>query len=344
MVELEIALRGAAALQLLFNALTVLRGRPRLAAHWLTALFSLGVLAYLGCSSEGLPRRQALAPLCVANPYFFWLLAMAYFREGFRLAPWHALPLLVLEGSLLAARLAPVGQAFGYVQHFLALALVLAAMAEALVGRRDDLVEARRRLRLWFVLLTGMLVLVITSVEIGLGFAPAPGWLRLLAVAAILCLALGFGLALTRPSRLLGPLDGVPAPTGSPVSLPERERQLLDRLRRAMEEERLYRREGLTIAELAQRLGTQEHSLRRLINRAMGHRNFSEFLHGYRIAEAAGRLSDPSQARLPILTIALDAGYGSIGPFNRAFRAAMGETPSDYRRRRLEGKRGEKSG
>jgi hypothetical protein len=28
-------------------------------------------------------------------------------------------------------------------------------------------------------------------------------------------------------------------------------------------------------------------------------------------------LSDPSQSSVPILTIALDAGFGSIGPFNR---------------------------
>jgi AraC-like DNA-binding protein len=34
---------------------------------------------------------------------------------------------------------------------------------------------------------------------------------------------------------------------------------------------------------------------------------------------------------LPILTIALDSGYGSIGPFNRAFRQRYGMTPTEYR-------------
>ena len=34
---------------------------------------------------------------------------------------------------------------------------------------------------------------------------------------------------------------------------------------------------------------------------------------------------------LPILTIALEAGYGSIGPFNRAFKQRMGMTPTEYR-------------
>jgi AraC-like DNA-binding protein len=32
-----------------------------------------------------------------------------------------------------------------------------------------------------------------------------------------------------------------------------------------------------------------------------------------------------------IITIALDAGFGSLGPFNRAFREAEGMTPSAYR-------------
>ena len=34
---------------------------------------------------------------------------------------------------------------------------------------------------------------------------------------------------------------------------------------------------------------------------------------------------------MPILTIALDAGFGSLGPFNRAFKDAEGMTPSAYR-------------
>jgi AraC-like DNA-binding protein len=44
-------------------------------------------------------------------------------------------------------------------------------------------------------------------------------------------------------------------------------------------------------------------------------------------------LSDPTQKEVPILTIALDAGFGSLGPFNRAFREAEGITPSAFRGR-----------
>jgi AraC-like DNA-binding protein len=40
---------------------------------------------------------------------------------------------------------------------------------------------------------------------------------------------------------------------------------------------------------------------------------------------------------LPVLTIALDLGFGSIGPFNRAFKDATGMTPTEFRRAHLGG-------
>ena len=41
-----------------------------------------------------------------------------------------------------------------------------------------------------------------------------------------------------------------------------------------------------------------------------------------------------TSAHLPVLTIALDCGYGSIGPFNRAFKARYGITPGQFRNQR----------
>ncbi|MFM9852583.1 MAG: helix-turn-helix domain-containing protein, partial [Sphingomonadaceae bacterium] len=53
--------------------------------------------------------------------------------------------------------------------------------------------------------------------------------------------------------------------------------------------------------------------------------------NGYRLSEVKAALRDPSQREVPILTIALDAGFGSLAPFNRAFREAEGCTPSEFR-------------
>ena len=103
---------------------------------------------------------------------------------------------------------------------------------------------------------------------------------------------------------------------------------MLARLTEAMSGQHLYRREGLTLAALAQDLGLGEAGLRTLINQQLGYRNFNDFLHRYRLQEAAPRLVNED---LPVLTIALECGYGSIGPFNRAFKQSMGMTPSEYR-------------
>jgi AraC-like DNA-binding protein len=107
---------------------------------------------------------------------------------------------------------------------------------------------------------------------------------------------------------------------------------LLRRLDRLMTVERIYRQEGLTIAVLAARLDVPEYRLRQAINEGLGYRNFNAFLNRYRIDEAKAALADPSQREVPVLTIAIDAGFQSIGPFNRAFKAATGLTPTEFRR------------
>jgi AraC-like DNA-binding protein len=111
-------------------------------------------------------------------------------------------------------------------------------------------------------------------------------------------------------------------------------------LRRLLDHDKVFREPDLSIATLSQKLDIPEYRLRHLINRQLGHRNFSAFVNSYRLAEAEAALSDPSQAGVPILTIALDAGFGSIGPFNRAFKAHTGLTPSEYRRARVGGMTG----
>jgi AraC-like DNA-binding protein len=107
---------------------------------------------------------------------------------------------------------------------------------------------------------------------------------------------------------------------------------LLKRLELLMTEECIYRQEGLTIAALAFRLSVPEERLRRAINEGLGYRNFNAFINHYRLEDAKTALSDPSQHDVPVLTIAMDAGFQSLGPFNRAFKADTGMTPTEHRR------------
>jgi AraC-like DNA-binding protein len=106
---------------------------------------------------------------------------------------------------------------------------------------------------------------------------------------------------------------------------------LLRRLEKLMVVERAYRREALTIGALSAELAVPEYRLRQLINEGLGHRNFNAFLNRYRIEEAKVALGDPEQKEVPVLTIAMDTGFQSIGTFNRAFKAATDLTPTEFR-------------
>ncbi len=159
------------------------------------------------------------------------------------------------------------------------------------------------------------------------------------------------------PMPPIAPLASPPAPpagaisvkTSAPISAPssapsfapnrpnhltppppelDRKAALRQRLLEAMGTARAYAKEGLSVALLAQQLGATPEQLREVINQTLGYRNFNDFLHHYRIDEAAQRLQ---RQDLPILSIALDVGYGSIGPFNRAFKQIKGLTPSEFR-------------
>jgi AraC-like DNA-binding protein len=175
-------------------------------------------------------------------------------------------------------------------------------------------------------------MLAVVAVETWFGFGRAPGWLMLLQALVIVAAVIGTGAALldTNADLLSGPAQRPPA------QLSPAEHVLKQKLDAAMADA-VYREPGLTIGALADRLGTPEHRLRALINRRLGYRNFSAFLNAHRIADAKTLLADPGKVDLPVLTIAMDLGYGSLAPFNRAFREATAQTPTDYRRAAIVG-------
>ncbi len=137
----------------------------------------------------------------------------------------------------------------------------------------------------------------------------------------------------------LGFRSGYPTEPQRPVfaSLPpvDQSVEVLEMLERLMGEDRIYLEEGLTIGRLAAKVGQPEHRLRRLINGNLGYRNFNQFLNKYRIEEAARQLTSADTGHLPVLSIALEVGYRSLAPFNKAFKERHGMTPTEYRSRNV---------
>lgn len=88
--------------------------------------------------------------------------------------------------------------------------------------------------------------------------------------------------------------------------------------------------EGLALSDIAEAAGVSRYHLVHAFGFATG-RSVMRYLRGRRLTEAARALA----AGAPdILTVALDAGYGSHEAFTRAFRDQFGPTPEAVRAER----------
>jgi len=364
---LDLLLRGATFGVAIAAAIAILarrrQGWPAPLAAFAMAGIGAFVLASLpaGLSIVG-PAVLALDAWCLATPGIVWLLAGTLFRDDVRPGPWHlalvgTMVIVTFAGDWGRYRLGPLAgepelaKAMFMAGRVMALLLLAIACGFAIAHWRADLVETRRRARVIFVGMMGVLFTALAASDFVFGpGGVAPGWLVLghVALLAFVFVALqlvargGLDDLLSVPDtvpaaprlKVIGPDIG-PDVAPRPASLTRRndgaEIALARRVTAAMEADRLWKREGLGIADLAQELGTQEYLLRRAINRRLGYRNFNDFLHDYRLGEVARRLGNPAERHLPVLTIALDCGYGSVGPFNRAFKARFGLTPSQFR-------------
>ncbi|WP_340644007.1 AraC family transcriptional regulator [Phenylobacterium sp.] len=339
--SLDLMLRGAACGLLMLVAGLLIRDHRDVTAARFGALFALSATAFTLATTLQLHGRLGLLTvpilaLMAGGNLAFWLFARAMFEDGFRPRPWHALAWLgivavgLYEALGLGPEMTPVAIA---VRGFLvleSLGLGLLAAGQTLASWPADLVEPRRRARPFVVgAAAGFIALNALSDLIG-PRTTVPDLGALIRALALAVIALGVAGALL---RVAGAGWLTPANTTAPVRPVEPADQgLTAALDKAMNIDRAYRQESLTIGKLAERLGTPEYRLRRLINSGLGQRNFNAYLNSYRIADARTALADRSQDAVPILTIALDAGFNSLGPFNRAFRAETGMTPTDFRR------------
>jgi AraC-like DNA-binding protein len=90
-----------------------------------------------------------------------------------------------------------------------------------------------------------------------------------------------------------------------------------------------YRTEKLTLKKLSEATEIPEYRLRKVINQALGYRNFNDYINQLRVADAAERLRNEPDT--PVLNISLDVGYRTLSSFNRAFRDIQNATPTEFR-------------
>lgn len=339
LLHIDEALRLIAVGEMLMVALVVARSSASAAIRRGTVLLLAGVIGYLVHSVGGpVAMKTAMGFVALigatATPLALWLFAHALFDRApdGRIA-WTSAAILIatVVAPVIGGWCRFVSPWLDQLGNLIMVLLVVHAVIVAVNSRADDLSEKRRRFALAFVAMVGAEALVVVLGEAWFGYSGEPVALRLAQAVLIIAAGLVVGGALLEADADLIGVAPTAAPTTPDDALAPAERVLRDRLSAAMVAG-AWLQPGLTIGDLAQTLGVPEHRLRALINRRLGHRNFSAFLNVHRIAEARARLADPDHVALPVLTIAMDLGYGSLAPFNRAFRDATGQTPTDFRR------------
>lgn len=338
MATLEVLLRGVAVGAMLCTALGMLRGRPLAAARWSGALFSLSAAAFaLNSGGPASAAVHAIHPaiwfLSLGGAGYFWMFAVNLFEDRpFTPARWGPPVVMTLVGiaGILVPR--PMADGIWITHNLLEAVLMIHVISLVWRHRRGDLIEARRALRAPVILLIAVYAIILSGFEIGWSFGLKSHLLDLVQAVSLAIISL---LAASAFLQARPELFAAPRRAPDPGALDPQDRPALDRLQTLMTEAEPWHREGLTIGALAAEVGIPEHRLRRLINGALGYRNFADFVGARRIAAARIALADPANARAPISALAFDLGYASLGPFNRAFKDATGQTPSDWRRQAL---------
>jgi AraC-like DNA-binding protein len=347
---LDIALRAGTTALLLVLAASLFRDFRGAVAGRLAVAFALGSAAHavtygIGATSPVSIRHAPLIALSTGNIVVFWLFTRALFDDAFKMRWWHALVWAAVAGFsfINCAWIAP---ASGNVRfailaiNLLVLGFIALAVGQTIASWSADLVEGRRRLRVFIVSAAALygginaVLQILVSGREAADVANTANAALLAGIVAAICYSMTRVAAvdLFPVAPAVTVVANVPAPSVAPPDSGTADQRLVDALMRLMADERIYRHDNITIGTLATKLRIPEHRLRRLINQRLGYRNFNVFLNNHRIEEAKAALADPSQAEVPVITIAMDAGFQSLGPFNRAFKATTGVTPTEYRR------------
>jgi AraC-like DNA-binding protein len=293
-------------------------------------------LRFLGIVAQhSVIAAVVLVAVSVPVPAFLWIAVRALFddRAVSRWA-WTAPGTLAALGLATNLPLGPYWRgAYGeWAVVGISAALALHGLYVVCRSWRNDLVEGRRRLRgpLLGVFGLSFLVLISSLVQTWAAiFGLESQWIDHVSWIVLTGAVVLFATLFDVRRSPFAPTPDLPAPDQA-----REEDAQLRTLHALMSEREIWRKEALSIADLAAEMGLAQPRLRRLINVRLGHRNFTAYINFYRIEAAKDRLADPARRRETIAAVAYDLGFSSLNPFNRAFKEMTGQTPTEWRRRK----------
>jgi AraC-like DNA-binding protein len=102
-------------------------------------------------------------------------------------------------------------------------------------------------------------------------------------------------------------------------------RQLIE----TMNSKKLYCENELSLTELAKHLNTQPNYLSQVINERE-EKSFYDYINALRIEEFKRLAVDPESRKYTLLALAQQCGFNSKSSFNRYFKKATGQSPSEF--------------
>lgn len=124
--------------------------------------------------------------------------------------------------------------------------------------------------------------------------------------------------------------SGIPVPPQAPQQSPTADdEQLMAAIERLMHDERLYRRQGLTVAVVAARLGRNHRVVSEVISRCGG-TNFKTYVNAFRVEEAVALMASGWLHDHTVDALAEECGFASRVSFYRVFKRMKGVAPTDY--------------
>jgi AraC-like DNA-binding protein len=332
---------------------------PQPVARWTGIVFEVSAAAYAAklwndeTALLGPVAEFFVLALSYGTVGWFWLFVLTLFEDRKSTRPILLVPVLAPVVLGLIAWYSPpdISRWLFVTSSLIRIGLGIAVIRIVTRSWKGDLVEVRRQLRGPFLLVVTAYILALAGFDLWEAFvSPVPMFPLINSIVlALICLSGSFVFIEAReqlfaPETAMAPRIPARGAVGRASGnghaaagngLDRAEKADLDRLEALMTKDQIWREEGLTIASLALRAGMPETQLRRLINDRLGYRNFPSYVNAHRIAAAKARLSDPNEARVSVSTIAYDIGFGSLGPFNRAFREETGVSPTEWRRKAL---------
>jgi AraC-like DNA-binding protein len=109
----------------------------------------------------------------------------------------------------------------------------------------------------------------------------------------------------------------------------EASNELHQELKRVMTQDAPYKNSDLSINDLAAKLDVHPNYLSQVINQREK-KNFYDFVNTYRVEEFKRLIALRKNKQFTLLSLAYDCGFSSKTSFNRCFKKATGQTPSEY--------------